>query len=260
MSISLAIALLYSGPLAAPLENGNILYLSFVTDAPKRRAWRPDGTLAPSFLTKDLTGEPDRLPSAIRDDELEVELTLQLLHQPKDFTSPSGARYIWQPTFAPIGAASASPLGVLTSAVQAGKNTFLCGRTFRKPSNGKAFSLTVRLADTQWKTVASASFRKEAKVNGSDFISAPALVPNIPQKLGKAFPVHIPSKWRADDFRLMGFDSAGEPHPSGGELRIPTGQEFTWFTCPTQQIVRIELQARPFKSVVFRGIQPRPKD
>lgn len=259
MSLLLIFALLNSGPLTASLGDGNTLYLSYLSDAPEKRAWRPDGTLTPSFLNATKRRDLEGYSPNPKDGDLEALLTLQVKQKPSDRIGKDGSRYLWQPTFAQIEPSYVGKYGVTTSAIRVGKNMFLCERILRKRSEGKTFSLTVKVADTQWKTVGMAYFRKEAKVKGDDFVSEPGFIAEVPHTLGKAFPIRIPEHYRDCDVQLVGFDVASNFHPSGGEMRTKDGKKFIWFDAPTKDIVRVELQVRPFKSVVFKGIQPQPR-
>lgn len=259
MSIILTIALLNSGPLTASLGDGNTLYLSFVSDAPQKRAWRPDGTLTSPFLSNSEPHGAAGLITSLKDGDLEALLTLQVKQKPSDVVGRDGSRYLWQPTFAQLDPSYVGKYGMTTNAIRAGKDIYLCERILRKPSAGKAFSLTVKVADTQWNTVGKANFRKEVKVRGDDFVSEPAFVPGVPHALGKAFPFRIPAQWKNSDVQLICFDYVGNFYPSGGEMRTKDGREFMWFVAPIKDIARVELQARPFKSVVFKGIQPQPR-
>ena len=259
MSILLALALLHSGPLSVPLGDGNTLVLSYLSDAPQRRSWRPDGTPAPSYLIDRQSRSVEALDTGLKDGDLEAVLTLQMKRRPSDMSTPHGPRYLWQPTFGQVDPTSSSRYGIASGGIRLGKNIFSCRRIFPKPASNKPFSLTVKVADTEWNTVGKAYFRRETKIKGDAFIAAPTFLAGVSKKLGKSFPLHIPAQWNNCDVRLISFDAAGNFYPSGGEMTIKDGQKFIWFTCPTKEITRINLETRPFKTVVFKGIQPHPK-
>jgi len=117
MSFACFIALIASGPLSLRLADGNTVYLSYVSDVPSKRAWRPDGTLTKSYHSHSAF---DRMVPTydMNRDHVVVSFALRFRVTPRGISNRDGSTYDWQPTFAQIGPGK----GLLVSAVRIPKN------------------------------------------------------------------------------------------------------------------------------------------
>ena len=253
----LVAALTAPGPLSAKLPDGNTLYLSYVSDDPETHSWRPNGTPGPAFKTS-----PSYLPvpqQPVKPGQLALDFTLQI----KDSYSPSNVRtfrgLLWQPAVTQVTTVPPDA-GFILNAMPVGKDLWQCPRVTMVPPGADTLSVDLKVSDAAWKTVSKARYRKGLKVAG-DPIFHDVSSKHWGQTTEHPIPIDVPNRWKSQDWRVVGIYRDGLAGP--GLAPLP-GNEF-YFANDTfpptggiDDLVEIDLQARPYQTVHFTGIHTHP--
>jgi hypothetical protein len=256
----LAVAASGSNPLIVRLGDGSDVYLSYVSDALKK-TWRPDGKPVTLLMSKRVVGDITYLSP--KQGQLEISISLKLLHQPKDLVYWDGSRYGWLPSVVVASPIAGAPVQISAMSHVLGRNFWECDRIVPKPLKKRRFSVELRVADTAWETIDKAVCLRGKKLSGGKFILSACPVPGKVRK-GQSpimvFPYSIPTRLALKDIRLMAFDSRGSVLGTGGGSKVSgvASSGYASFLGKYLKVSRIELQVRPFKLVKFNGIHSEP--